>query len=470
LIDPTAAGLESEAGAGRGLVVDDERNIRAALTMTLKGAGYMVDAAASGAEAEALMSITPPDVVMLDVRLPGADGLALLQRWKPLFPMTPVILMSGEATLSEALEGLKLGAYDFLEKPLLAPRLVNMVARAIERRTLLDQAMAGAVDGGDGVVGQSLKLKGLLADIAKIAPLKTRVLITGESGTGKDLVARAVHQLSARAKKRFVKLNCAAIPTELIESELFGHVKGAFTGAVQARRGHFEAANGGTLFLDEVGELSASAQAKMLRALQNGEITPVGSDVTIKVDVRVLAATNRDLKAEVELGHFREDLYYRLAVVVLEAPPLRDRTGDVTLLTRHFAELIRAENGLLGKTFLPEALDALSAYRWPGNIRELRNVVERLVILGGPTIGLDDLPPEIRAASRSPALPAGAPEAFRPTTWEHFKAASERAFLVKTLKACHGNISEAARILAVERTTIHKWLKTYDIEKRHYVV
>lgn len=470
------APVESETSLGRVLVVDDERNIRTALAMTLKGAGYAVDLAASGIEADQILAATQPDVIMLDVRLPGESGIELLGRWKATLATVPIVLMSGEATLTEALEGLKLGAYDFLEKPLLAPRVLNTTARAVERRLLIDQAMRRAADddGGERMIGQSPKLNALLADIAKIAPLKTRVLITGESGTGKDLVARALHQLSARAKKRFVKLNCAAIPAELIESELFGHVKGAFTGAVSARRGHFEMANGGTLFLDEVGELTASAQAKMLRALQNGEITPVGSDATIKVDVRVIAATNRDLKAEVELGSFREDLFYRLAVVLLETPPLRERDGDVKLLTQHFAETIRLENGLLAKTFAPEVLAAMSAYRWPGNIRELRNVVERLIILGGPRINCDDLPHEIRAAtapmpsSKPPNTPT-VPCSYQAKTWEAFKAESERAFLVATLRDCAGNISEAARVLGVERTTVHKWLKHHQIEKRHYL-
>ncbi len=469
-----------ESGAaGRVLVVDDERNIRSTLRMTLAGEGYATDLAADGAEAEAVLAATPPDCVLLDLRLPGANGIELLKRWKVQHPGIPVILMSGEATLTEALEGLKLGAYDFFEKPLLAPRVINAVARAVEKKAMFECATG---EGGERLVGSSPRLNALLADVAKIAPLKTRVLITGESGTGKDLVARAIHQLSARAKKRFVKINCAAIPSELIESELFGHVKGAFTGAVQARRGHFEAAHGGTLFLDEVGEMSLSAQAKMLRALQSGEITPVGSDLTIKVDVRVVAATNRDLKAEVEVGNFREDLYYRLAVVELEAPPLRDRASDVPLLTRHFADQITAENGLGDKNFAPETLAALAAYRWPGNIRELRNVVERLMILGGPVVGLVDLPAEIRAAAllagptaAVPGTPSvasgpGVAAAFQPTSWESFKSESERRFLVQTLRSCQGNVSEAARVLGVERTTVHKWLKLHQIEKQHYIV
>ncbi len=454
------------AATGRVLVVDDERNIRSTLKMVLQAEGFVVDLAADGNEAEKFFALTPPDVVLLDVRLPGRNGLELLSQWKVQNATTPIILMSGEATLTEALDGLKIGAYDFLEKPLLQPRVINAVSRALEKRSLTE----GAIQSEDRIIGASAPLKALLADVAKLAPLKTRVLITGESGTGKDLIARAIHQLSARTKKRFVKINCAAIPSELIESELFGHVKGAFTGAVAARKGHFETANGGTLFLDEVGELSASAQAKILRALQNGEITPVGSDLTIKVDVRVVSATNRDLKTEVELGNFREDLYYRLAVVTLECPPLRQRSDDIALITRHLSEIIRHENGLGLKTFAPDVMHALRAYPWPGNIRELRNAIERLMILSGPVIGLEHLPQEI-ALGKAPGRATGtAVQEFKPKTWEAFKSESEREYLIQTLRHCQGSISEAARVLAVERTTIHKWLKQLQIEKHHYVV
>ncbi len=458
---------DSATGAtGRILVVDDEKNIRSTLKMVLHGEGFVADLAADGAEAEKFFALTPPDVVLLDVRLPGRTGLELLAQWKVQYAATPIILMSGEATLTEALDGLKNGAYDFLEKPLIQPRVLNAVLRALEKRNLTDDM----VQSEDHIIGNSTPLKALLADVAKLAPLKTRVLITGESGTGKDLIARAIHQLSARSKKRFVKINCAAIPSELIESELFGHVKGAFTGAIAARKGHFEMANGGTLFLDEVGELSASAQAKILRALQNGEITPVGSDLTIKVDVRVVSATNRDLKAEVELGQFREDLYYRLAVVTLECPPLRARADDIPLITRHLAEFIRQENGLGPKTFAPEVLHALTSYPWPGNIRELRNAIERLMILSGPLVGLEHLPQEIAKGKVSGGQSAADTQGFKVKTWEAFKMESEREFLIQTLRKCQGSISETARVLAVERTTIHKWLKHLQIEKQHYLV
>ena len=322
------------------------------------------------------------------------------------------------------------------------------------------------------IVGSSRALTSLLTQINKIAPLRTRVLITGESGTGKDLVARSIHEQSARGSKPFVKVNCAAIPAELVESELFGHVKGAFTGATAARRGLFETAHGGTLFLDEIGELPLAAQAKILRALQNGEISPVGSDRTVEVDVRVIAATNRDLKAEVERGRFREDLYYRVAVVCLEVPPLRDRASDIPTLVRHFAEEISAENGLPMPQFDMHVWDPMQQYGWPGNIRELRNVVERLVILGDQVVGLDDLPCEILRHACQVALvkePENNQPVFSPLPWDEFKKSSERDYLLRVLRHCRGNISEAARVLAVERSTVHKWLKSNEIEKHHYL-
>ncbi len=305
--------------SGKILVIDDEPNIRTSLKMLLVDEGFAVDLACDGEEAEKILAVTPPDLILLDIRLPKISGLDLLKSWKLQRPSMPIVLMSGEATVTEALEGLKLGAYDFAEKPFISARLINTLHRAIERSRLKE---AGADLDEEPIVGQAPPLRQVLAAIEKIAPTKTRVLITGESGTGKELLARSVHRLSTRAKSRFVRINCAAIPSELIESELFGHVKGAFTGATAARRGHFENAHGGTLFLDEIGDLSLSAQAKILRALQNGEVTPVGSNITIKVDVRIIAATNRDLKAAVEAGAFREDLFYRLAVVTLESPPL----------------------------------------------------------------------------------------------------------------------------------------------------
>lgn len=457
------------AVAGRVLVVDDERNIRSTIQMVLQGAGYQVAVAIDGAGAEDVISKFLPDVIILDVRMPGRSGLELLKAWRHAWPEMLIVLMSGEATLSEALDGLKQGAFDFLEKPVMSARLLTSVSHAMERVGVRKRIDVGQ---GESVVGQSPALQKTLDDARKIASTKARVLITGESGTGKDILARYIHRLSARAQRPFVKLNCASIPHDLIESELFGHSKGAFTGATSARRGHFEAAHGGTLFLDEVGELPLPAQAKMLRALQNGEITLLGTSDVVHVDVRVIAATNRDLKAEVARGAFREDLYYRLAVVTLESPALRARKEDVPSLVRHFVGKIAEEYGMLPKTLDERATTAFQNYPWPGNIRELRNVVERLMILGGSHISLADLPPEIASCVDLSVPPVKAPLAEHTTDgmepWHRFKERTERAYILKTLRHSDGNISEAARLLHVERQTIHKWLKTYQIERSEY--
>lgn len=469
---------QNPAKSGRVLVVDDESNIRSTLNMVLSSEGYNVDLAEDGASAEKILSTTPPDIILLDVRLPGQSGLELLPKWLKNHGPVPIIMMSGEATLEEAFQGLKAGAYDFLEKPLVEERVLNGIERALEKTQLLSAKLPD----GDEIVGESPPLHEMLNDIKKLAPLKTRVLVTGESGTGKDLVARALHNMSARKDKNFVKINCAAIPHSLIESELFGHIKGAFTGALKARKGLFESAHGGTLFLDEVGELSSSAQAKILRTLQNGEITPVGSNLSIQVDVRIICATNRDLKAEVEEGAFREDLYYRLAVVTIETPALRSRLEDIPLLAEHFAKSICQENGLKTKQFDAPVIQALQNYPWPGNIRELRNVIERLIILSGPIITLRDLPEEIRQgalrnspsqislSSSSPSTSLSAEAPFTPMSWEAFKAQSERQFLIDTLRHCDGNISESARLLKVERSTVHKWMKSHQIQKQDFLI
>lgn len=474
MTSPNDSQLEKEtdsslAPLGRVLVVDDEKNIRATVKMVLNSEGFRVDTAEDGNKADEILSTTPPDAILLDVRMPGRTGLELLKTWRVQYPEMPIILMSGEATLSEAVGGLKDGAFDFLEKPLMQARLCNTVRHAIDRSKQLEKRAATSPF---QIIGRSPALARVLGDIEKIAPTKTRVLITGESGTGKDLLARALHSHSGRKTKPFIKVNCAAIPSELIESELFGHKKGAFTGALNARRGYFEAANGGTLFLDEIGELSASAQAKILRAIQNGEITPVGSDVTVQVDVRIVAATNRDLKAEVELGNFREDLFYRLAVVVVESPRLKDRKEDIPLLVQFFAEDIRKENGLGSKNFDAAVMQILQEYNWPGNIRELRNVVERLLILSGPVITVNELPTELRQPTQNSSTrinqALGQPE-FSLVPWESFKKESERNYLIFALRTCKGNISETARVLGVERTTIHKWMHSYQIQKQHFV-
>lgn len=455
---------ENHAPVARVLVVDDEPNIRQSVQMVLSARGFAVELAEDGIAADLILNESVPDAILLDVRLPGRNGLELLKYWRVQHPTVPVVLMSGDATITEALEGLKMGAYDFIEKPFLAPKLVNTITRAIEKSDLQRRTTHADID---PMVGQSERIKSVIETVAKIAPTKSRVLITGESGTGKELIARAIHEQSDRRARPFIKVNCAAIPHELVESHLFGHTKGSFTGAVAARRGLFEQANGGSIFLDEIGELSLAAQAKMLRVLQNSEISPVGSEKTLRVDVRVIAATNRDLKVEVENGQFREDLYYRLNVVEIASPSLRERVGDIEVLCDFFLRKISLEYGFADKELSQPALERMKSYSWPGNIRELRNVIERLVLLSGPIIQLQDLPREILGDDKPPVDLQQSEEIL---PWEEFKVVSERQYLIRVLKSCEGNISEAARLLKVERSTIHKWFKSLQIEKHHYVV
>lgn len=459
---------QPSSSSGHILVVDDERNIRSTLQLVLTNAGYRVSTAGDGEEAEVILGNAEFDVILLDVRLPGRSGLQLLGQWKTQWPGTLIILMSGEATISEALDGLKQGAFDFLEKPILSARLLSSITHAMER-----QQTKRRIDLGNGecVVGQSPQIKKVLDDAAKVAPTKARILITGESGTGKDVLARFIHLNSARKDRPFIKINCASIPQDLVESELFGHCKGAFTGAVTARRGYFECANGGTLFLDEVGELPLAAQAKLLRTLQNGEITAVGTSDTFVVDVRVIAATNRDLKAEVQKGRFREDLYYRLAVVGIESPSLRERPSDIELLARHFNHTIATDYGIAAKELDPSVFAAFASYPWPGNIRELRNVIERCMILGGSTIVLADLPPEIASHGQSsisyhPISSVNSQISLNNIEpWHIFKSRSEREHILRAIEVAAGNMAEAARLLHVERQTIYKWMKSYGIER-----
>src|SRR5262245_48648853 len=383
------------------LVVDDEKNIRRTLRMVLEGEGYAVEECDTAEEG--LAHAGEADVVLLDVKLPGMSGLDALPKLKP--DDLPIIMISGHGTLADAVQATKLGAFDFLEKPLDRDRVVVTVRNALERRALRREV--GASRARQEMIGKSAPMIALYAQIAKVAPTRGRVLITGESGTGKELVARAIHQGSPLAKAAFVKVNCAAIPPELIESELFGHEKGAFTGATARKRGLFEVADGGTIFLDEIGDMSPSAQAKVLRILQTGELNRVGGESTIKVDVRVIAATNKDLAEEVKAGRFREDLYFRLNVVPLQAPQLRERPEDIPLLAEAFVEQTCLENGFRPKRIDSLVLERLKGYPWPGNVRELRNLMERLVILSDDVITLDDLPDPYRGRGGAGVLGLG---------------------------------------------------------------
>lgn len=380
------------------LVIDDERAIRNTLKEILEFEGYTVDIAENGRVGLEKALTAHFDLIYTDIKMPEMDGMEVLQSYRKTIQEhggeeAPVVMISGHGTVETAVEALKNGAFDFIVKPLDLNRLLLTTQHAIEHKSLVQETkvLRKKIGARNKMVGESAAIERVRAVIEKVAPTEARVMITGANGTGKEVVAHLIHENSARAKKPMVEVNCAAIPSELIESELFGHTKGSFTSAIKDRAGKFEQADGGTLFLDEIGDMSLSAQAKVLRALQENEITRVGSDKPIKVNVRVLAATNKDLKHEIAEGRFREDLFHRLNVIPIHVPALDERKEDIPLLVSHFAELICQEQGWKIKTFDDSALTALQACNWPGNIRELRNVVERLIILGGDTITADDV-------------------------------------------------------------------------------
>jgi DNA-binding NtrC family response regulator len=460
------------------LIVDDEKNIRRTVRMVLEGEGFAVEEASSGEEALARLPDIGADVMLLDVQLPGMSGLDAIERMSKLKtsePQPTVIMISGHATLADAVRATKAGAYEVLEKPLDRERLMVALRNALERRAMAREVagLRALTNERFEMVGRSAVMNALYAQIAKVAPTRTRVLITGESGTGKELIARAVHRESALKNQSFVKVNCAAIPPELIESELFGHERGAFTGAIGRKRGHFEVADGGTIFLDEIGDMIASAQAKVLRVLQSGEFTRVGGEQTLKVEVRVIAATNRDLPAAVAAGQFREDLYFRLAVVPLRAPPLRERPSDIPMLCAAFLQDACQDNGMKVKAISEEAVAILSEYSWPGNVRELRNVIERLVILSEESVGVGDLPEEIvedvsrrkrEAASAGLTLPrVELPPEARALPLREFRDHMEREYIRMKLDENGWNISRTANLLGIERTNLHKKMRSLGL-------
>ena len=377
------------------LIIEDEDAIRRVLSkIILNEDGTMiVDEAKDGAEGFEMIQKSEYDLVLCDIKMPKMDGVEVLQKVQETKPETPFIMISGHGELETAVETMRLGAYDYISKPPDLNRLLNAIRNALDKKSLIveNKRLKKKVDKNYEMIGQGEAILKIKEIIDKVAPTDARVLITGDNGTGKELVAHWIHQKSERSKKPMVEVNCAAIPSELIESELFGHMKGSFTGASKDRAGKFEAANGGTIFLDEVGDMSLSAQAKVLRALQENKINRVGSDKDIKVDVRVVAATNKDLKKEIEAGKFREDLYHRLAVILIHVPSLDDRKEDIPELVSHFCNLIAESQGSSTKEFSKEALVQLQKYDWTGNIRELRNVVERLLILGGESISKEDV-------------------------------------------------------------------------------
>src|ERR671910_170019 len=393
------------------LVIDDEAAIRDSLRMILEYEGYEFLGAASGQDGLAMVERENPDLVFLDIKMPGMDGLEVLQRIKAADETVPVVMISGHATVTTAVDATKLGALDFIEKPLASERVLVTIRNALDRSRLADEnrSLKRVVEVRHQIVGESPHLKKVMDAIRRAAPTNATVLITGESGVGKELVARAIHRNSLRSRDRFIQVNCAAIPDDLIESELFGHEKGSFTGATEKQIGKFEQADKGTIFLDEVGDMSLKTQAKVLRVLQEGEVERLGSARTIKVDVRVIAATNKNLEDEIEKGTFREDLYFRLAVIPIYVPPLRERKDDIPLLVRHFADLFARDNNFRPKRFTPAALEYMQKARWKGNVRELKNTVERLLIMTpGDAVDVDDLRDVVRIESKAPAGQAGA--------------------------------------------------------------
>jgi two-component system nitrogen regulation response regulator NtrX len=457
------------------LVVDDEKNIRRTLRMVLEGSGFNTLEAGSAEDCLHTLDNSEVDLVILDVRLPKMSGIEALSkiRNRPETRRLPVLMVSGHASLAEAVQAVQLGATDFFEKPLDRDRVLVTVRNALKTWQLQREVeqLRADVEHRYEMIGESPVIRTLFAQLEKVAPTNGRVLITGESGTGKELIARAIHRLSPRAQGPFIKVNCAAIPAELIESELFGYERGAFTGAQGRKKGMFELADGGTLFLDEIGDMSASAQSKVLRALQSGEISRVGSEKTIAVDVRVLAATNKDLEVEVQEGRFREDLFFRLNVVPILSPPLRERKGDIPPLAKGFLREFSLENGLREKPIDDEVLEELADRPWPGNVRELRNVVERMAILSGDRITVDDLPEEgVLSEGRRESAP---PSDFPPTrdesgerlTLRDYRSRVEKEYILQTLDEVGWNISRAATILGVERTNLHKKMRTYGIRR-----
>ncbi len=451
------------------LVVDDEANIRRALRMVLDPEGYAVVEAESAEKALEVLATEPVDLALFDIKLPGMDGLTLLSRARELWRDLPVIVISGHADTSDVVDAVKRGAADFFPKPVDRDRVLVSVRNALSRRTLEEKVQSLSARErrfADEMLGESGAMRKLREDIAKVAPTAGRVLILGESGTGKELIAAELHRLSRRASGPFVKVNCAAIPAELIESELFGHEKGSFSGAAARRRGQFEVAHGGTLFLDEIGDMSPSAQAKVLRALQTGEITRVGSEKAIQVDVRIVAATNKDLEAEVREGTFREDLYFRLAVVPVRAPALRERLDDVPLLAERFFQLAVRENGLRPKPVEPDVYDKLKAHRWPGNVRELRNLCERMVIMSGDRITAADVPEGVGPRT-APAPAPGTADLSRygEVPLKELRDLVERDYILKKLEEHDWNITQAAQALGVERTNLHKKIKQHGLSR-----
>ncbi|MFO8056756.1 MAG: sigma-54 dependent transcriptional regulator [bacterium] len=444
------------------LIVDDEESIRTTLGGVLSDEGFSVSTAHDGESALQMIEDSPPDLVMLDIWLPGMDGVESLQKIKETYPELPVVMISGHGTIETAVKSTRLGAYDYIEKPLSLDKIIITIQNALELTRLsreyrrLSEEMAGK----DELIGQSRPIKELRSQIEKVAPTEGWVLISGENGTGKEVLARMIHRGSLRSDRPFVSVNCAAIPEELIESELFGHEKGAFTGAVDRKQGKFDMADGGTLFLDEIADMSLRTQSKILRILQEQQFERVGGTSPIKVDVRVIAASNKDLEKAMQEGSFREDLYYRLNVIPLYLPPLRERKEDIPLFVDHFLKDFCARSRLKQKKINKRALQAFMQYSWPGNVRELKNVIERMVILSpGGDITVKDLPPALTSPGTAPVT-----SAYDLPTLKEARNAFEKQYLMRKLIENDHNVSRTAEQVGVERSSLHRKIKSYGID------
>ena len=449
------------------LIVDDETSIRQSLEGILEDEGFHTSFAATGEECLEIIQAENPELVLLDVWMPGIDGIETLNRIKQLRSDQLVIMMSGHGSIETAVKATKMGAFDFIEKPLSLEKVLLSIQNAMKIGQLVaeNEALKAKIGRDYQMIGESQAIKRLKQQISMAAPSSGWVLISGENGTGKELVARAIHQQSNRADRPFIEVNCAAIPEELIESELFGHEKGAFTGATAARKGKFDQANTGTLFLDEIGDMSLKTQAKILRILQEHKFERVGGNRTIEVDVRVIAATNKDLEEEIKIGNFREDLFFRLNVLPFAVPPLRERKDDIPRLCQHFLKYFCGKESREIKTIADDALKALMEYDWPGNVRELKNLIERLVIMSpDQVINLADLPHSISRQKSSEKTSSDA-LASLPDSYREAREQFERQFILEKLKKNDWNVSRTAEEIGLERSNLHRKIKTYRIEQ-----
>ncbi|WP_333654102.1 sigma-54-dependent transcriptional regulator [Dissulfurispira sp.] len=444
------------------LIVDDEEGIRESLSGILEDEGYDVLTASSGEDALAITKEHMPDIVLLDVWLPEMDGLETLPRLKEIDANIPVIMISGHGNIEIAVKATRLGAYDFLEKPLSLEKVIITTKRALERKILEEEnrSLKENIIKKCRLIGDSEKIRTLRQQIEMAAQSNSRVLILGESGTGKELVARLLHEKSQRASGPFVEVNCAAIPQELIESELFGHEKGAFTGATERKSGKFELADRGTLFLDEIGDMTLQTQAKVLRVIETQTFQKVGGSKNIKVDVRIIAATNKNLMEEVKNGNFREDLYFRLNVIPIIVPPLKERSDDIPLLIKHFIELFASESGIRQKEITPDAVKTFQDYYWPGNIRELKNAVERLMIMISSDVITKK---DVDALGMLGQQVLKEYDYFSHKTLKDARDAFEKDFIIRKLQENNWNVSKTAEVIDVERSNLHKKIKAYKI-------